>query len=259
MLPRRKKKREGPSSPLWMTTYGDMVTNLLAFFVLLYSFSEIDVQKFQAVLASFQEHAGVLQSGRTIQGQPPLEDAGLIRPGEVFDNPSNLIENILRDFVDQQGLSDSVTIVKSDEGVIVRFSDKLLFDLGKADLLPEAKQILTKLVTVMADWPNSIRVEGHTDNWPINTAVYPSNWELSVYRASTVVRFLEECRIDSHRLSAVGYGEYRPIATNKSEAGRRLNRRVDVIVITKELEQVLSPSHVIVQEEAVGEDAQTKQ
>lgn len=227
-----------PGAPLWMVTYGDMVTNLLAFFVLLYSFSELDAQKFQAVIAAFQQHSGILTGGGAIQGELPLEGSGLLEQGGMFDGREATIEEQLRKFVQDQGLNESVNVVKTQEGVVVRFSDKVLFDLGKTNLLPEARQILEKLVAVIAPWPNHVRVEGHTDNLPIHTSQYPSNWELSVYRASEVIRFLEDANISSERLSAVGYGEYRPIASNDNAAARRRNRRVDIIVITDQLKEV---------------------
>jgi len=213
-----------------MTTYADMVTNLLAFFVLLYSFSELDVLKFRQVIESFRAHTGVLESGRTLTGDHLLEEAGLMDSDDVFWN-ENRIADALQAFVLREGIEQSVLVVRTDEGVVLRFVDKVLFDLGKADLLPEARSILEKLVQLIAAWPNQVRVEGHADYLPINTEKYPSNWELSVYRASGVVRFLEEAGIDSKRLSAVGYGEYRPIAPNETEEGRRLNRRVDIIIV----------------------------
>lgn len=208
-----------------MTTYADMVTNLMALFVLLYAFSELDVQRFQSVITSFQAHAGVLSGGLTVQKE---DDRLLTSPSWARDE----IVRILEEFVRQQGLQGAVEIIPSEEGVVLSFVDRVLFDSGRAELRPEARHILASLGAVLTDFDNPIRIEGHTDNVPIHNAQFPSNWELSVYRASTVVRFMEDIGgISSERLSAVGYGEYRPVESNRTAAGRRRNRRVDVIVL----------------------------
>jgi chemotaxis protein MotB len=117
--------------------------------------------------------------------------------------------------------------------LVVRFADQVFFDLGKADLKPEAIEILTRLGPLLKDIPNPIRIEGHTDNLPISTARFPSNWELSTHRATSVIRYLvEELGFSPDKLSAAGYGEYRPIADNETPAGRALNRRVDIVIIS---------------------------
>lgn len=116
---------------------------------------------------------------------------------------------------------------------MVRFADQVFFDLGKADLKPEAVEILNRLGPILKGIPNPIRIEGHTDNLPINTAQFPSNWELSTYRATRVIRyFIEELGFSPDKLSAAGYGEYRPIADNDTPEGRSLNRRVDIVIIS---------------------------
>jgi chemotaxis protein MotB len=206
---------------LWMTTYADLITNILVLFVLLYAFSELDVRRFQSVITSFQAYAGVLSGGR-IQ-----EDSHLLSDSSRYE-----IIRILEDFVRRRQLETVVAVVPSAEGVTLRFLDRVLFDSGRAELRPEAGEILTALAGVLTQMENHVRIEGHTDNVPIHNAQFPSNWELSVYRASTVVRFMEDAGgIDSQRLSAVGYGEYRPIGSNQTAAGRQRNRRVDIIIL----------------------------
>lgn len=205
-----------------MTTYADMVTNLMALFVLLYAFSELDVQRFQSIITAFQAHAGVLTGGQMVGDLST----------QAVPRERDEVAQILNDFVQKQGLRDSVRVIPSEEGVTLSFLDHVMFDSGKADLREGSKPILRSLGVLLAQFSYRVRIEGHTDNVPIHNAQFPSNWELSVYRASRVVRFLEEAsRIPSHRLSAVGYGEYRPIVVNDTAQNRQRNRRVDIIVL----------------------------
>lgn len=208
-----------------MTTYADMVTNLMALFVLLYAFSELDAQRFQAVITAFQARAGIFTGSETL-GEIGIDPAPALAPDR------NELMRMLRDFVSQEGLMGAVQVIPSQEGITLSFIDKVLFDSGKAALREDSIRILGRLGNLLAQLPNAIRVEGHTDNVPIRNAQFPSNWELSVYRASTVVRFMEDrSGIGSKRLSAVGYGEYRPVLSNTTAANRRRNRRVDIIIL----------------------------
>ena len=112
----------------------------------------------------------------------------------------------------------------------------MFFDLGKANLKPEAVEILRKVAPTLRSLPNPLRVEGHTDDLPIRTSQFPSNWELSVHRATNVVRYLvEEEGFDPKKLSAAGYSEYRPLVPNNSDANRQINRRVDIIIMNIDL------------------------
>jgi chemotaxis protein MotB len=226
---RRKREVQQPGSPLWMTTYADMVTNLLALFVLLYAFSVLDVERFQTILTSFQAYAGVLDSGQLV-GEKQIDT-----PTPMLNPRQEDVAQQLGGFVEKQGLAGDVEVIPSHEGVVLRVNDEVMFASGQAELRPSAKQILTNLVALLEQYPYPLRIEGHTDSVPINNAQFPSNWELSVYRASRVVRFLEEIStIPSARLSAVGYGEHRPIAPNDTAKNRQRNRRVDIIVLLTE-------------------------
>jgi len=137
--------------------------------------------------------------------------------------------------VEAEGLSD-VQLELQERGLIVRFAEQVFFDLGEATLKPEAMTALRKIAPVLKELPNALRVEGHTDNWPIRTERFPSNWELSVHRATNVVRFLiEEQGFDPDRLSAAGYAEYRPIRPNDTAENRAVNRRVDIVILNIDL------------------------
>ncbi|MBO8141045.1 MAG: OmpA family protein [Firmicutes bacterium] len=232
-------------SPAWMVTYSDMVTLLLCFFVLLFSFSEIDVQRFRSILAAFQGSVGVLEGGLrvvldddAVQGRTDwdLQDVSFYRP----ELEAQLQEVYARAqaFLWERSLGGNVELVLDERGVIVRFAEGVLFDLGKADLKPEAIRVLASMAEFLRSVPNPIRVEGHTDNWPINNEEFPSNWELSTARATTVIRHLiEEHGLSPQKLSAAGYGEYRPVVDNDTPENRARNRRVDIVLLRLDLEE----------------------
>ncbi len=239
MIRKRKGKEEPADRSLeWMTTYSDMVTLLLAFFVLLFSFSAIDVDEFERVMMSLQQALGMMRGGRTIVSEDPMMDLGHIR-----DREREQIEAIQRRqllearMIIEQRLSEvdrreDVTFDMTERGLVMHFTDRVLFDSGEAELLPEAREILDALAPTLADLPNEIRIEGHTDHVPINTFRFPSNWELSTARSTSVLRHLLGTDVfKPYQMSAAGYGEYRPRDTNETEAGRARNRRVDVILL----------------------------
>ncbi|NLV91197.1 MAG: flagellar motor protein MotB [Firmicutes bacterium] len=232
-----KKRSSGGGSPSWMTTYADMVTLLLCFFVLLYSFSVLDVQKFQAFVASLQGALGVLDGGLSLSPESAVGS-----PPSVLDHSLQIsLEEIaqLQDLYDllmamrEAGqLPAEVELTVESRGLIIRFADQVFFDLGRANLTEQARAVLNELVPVLRELPNPIRVEGHTDNLPIRNQIFPSNWELSTARATSVIRFLiEEHGFSPTQLSASGYGEYRPVADNSTDSGRARNRRVDIVIL----------------------------
>jgi chemotaxis protein MotB len=149
------------------------------------------------------------------------------------------LEDILgkvREYVEENNLQNKIHASLDERGLTIRFLDTALFDLGQADLKPEARAILDNVASILRSLPNPIRVEGHTDNLPINTYRFPSNWELSTARATTVVRYLAEKHgIPPDRLSAAGYGEWRPVAPNDTPEHRAQNRRVDIVVLRTDL------------------------
>lgn len=228
-----------------MVTYSDMVTLLLAFFVLLFSFSELDVQRFRTIMAAFQASVGVLDGGmRVIQDDTAvqgsldfdLQDVQWHRP--ELERQLRSIHDEVQGFVVERGLGDAVNIELTERGVAVRFADRVLFDLGQADIKPEAKNALGQLADMLVTIPNHVRVEGHTDDLPIHNERFPSNWELSTARATTVLRYLiEEHGLAADTLSAAGYGEYRPLASNDTAENRARNRRVDIVLLRLDLEE----------------------
>ncbi|HKM43274.1 MAG TPA: flagellar motor protein MotB [Limnochordia bacterium] len=225
---RKREREESSNAGSWLTTYSDMVTLLLAFFVLLFAFSNVDEGKFSSVMSAFQNYLGVFSEGQSILDSPsPLpydySDMGHRQLFELFEQMS--------DYIEQEGLQ-GVELELQERGLIVRFAEQIFFDLGQAVLKPEALEILDSLADQLRNLPNPLRVEGHTDDWPIRTSTFPSNWELSVHRATSVVRYLiEEEGFDPQLLSVAGYSEYRPIRSNDTAPNRALNRRVDIVIL----------------------------
>ncbi len=225
-------------APEWMVTYGDLVTLLMCFFVLLFAFSSIDAQKFEAVMQSFQGSAGVL-SGGTSLSESPLVFNGMPENDVSEESKDQLVLVKLKEEIDKQleksEIEINVTSQIVDEGLLIRFPDNALFDSGEANLKPSARKALTIIGELLLDEnfsSKAIRVEGHTDNVPMHTTEFPSNWELSTTRATNVIRhFLDKVGINPRRLSASGYGEYYPIASNDTLEGRSKNRRVDILIL----------------------------
>lgn len=216
-----------------MLTYSDMVTLLLTFFILLYSYSVIDVQRFQEVLSSIQ--VALLGREGVLESTPLPADSqdDVAPPTEVTAqiDPIIITYEAVKRYIKEENMEDYVSPRLEERGVVLEIKDHILFDSGKADIKPEAAEVLKKISGILKSVPNQIIVEGHTDNVPINTARYPSNWELSVDRAVRVVRyFIEKHHMPPERFLATGYGEYHPVASNETPEGRARNRRVNIVI-----------------------------
>lgn len=239
MRRRKEKASTGPPPPgSWLTTYSDMVTLLLCFFVVLFSMASVDVEKFQAMVISLQSAFGVL-GGRTAIEGPGVEGATILpEPGSTVIDMSQITElyHDIQSFLIEEGIADMVEAVLEERGVIIRFRDSVLFDTGRADIRPDGARIIDTIATYLVRIPNHVRIEGHADNVPIRNARYPSNWELSTARATSVIRYLlTKTDISPERLSAAGYGEYRPVAPNDTPENRARNRRVDLVLLRLDL------------------------
>lgn len=229
---RRKARQESSSTGSWLTTYSDMVTLLLAFFVLLFAFSAVDEDRFQAVITAFQGYFGIFDGAVVIQENPitlPFQSS------KIAEEQLQALYAELTKHIEEEGMT-GVELEMQERGVIIRFAEQVFFDLGEAILKPEAQGILHRLADTLRSIPNPIRVEGHTDDWPIKTSRFPSNWELSVHRATNVVRHLiEKEGFNAQNLSALGYAEHRPLRPNDNAQNRALNRRVDIVILNIDL------------------------
>ena len=238
----------------WLLTYADLITLLMVFFIVMYATSRADLSRFDELAASLQRAFRV----PVLEGQDPTAAHG--RNGPVASQPDpvpaarllqadlmrqSLYEAIRQDlttYAERYGLGDRVAVQLRQDGVLVSLSGELLFESGKADLLPESKELLWVVASRLPGLPNEVRVAGHTDNVPVSTPYFPSNWELSVARALTVLHFLaDEVQISPERLAVVGYGEQRPIASNATREGRAKNRRVELLIVDPDTASVEVP------------------
>lgn len=248
-MPRRRRQQEESTGPAeWLLTYADFITLVLTFFVLLYSFSNLDVLKFRAFLASFQG-MGILRQGpqpmEPEEVQQEVEQVPMFQPNPSILEASRQLQQKLEEiyatvqaYLVEHGLEDKVELRFTERGVALDIKERILFDTGKADLKPEAKEVLDRLAGLFKRLPYQISVEGHTDSRPIHTIEFPTNWELSTARAARVVRYFTEVhRLDPRRFAAVGYGEFRPLVPNTSEKNMALNRRVVMAILVEETEK----------------------
>lgn len=257
MARKRIEEPEKDNAERWLLTYSDLITLLMIFFVVMYSMSKVDADKFQAMAESLsvalgggtpsQVEIGTSPSGpslietfpsntpppkETPEGENESENGKGDGTGNA-DIESMTIESIkqkLDKFALDNGIEAKLVSSIEERGLVISIQDTLLFESGSAEITPRAKEILDKINNVLASAPNYIKVEGHTDNLPINTNRFPSNWELSVLRATNVLHLMQG-KIPAEQLSATGYGEYRPLTSNDTDAGRARNRRVDLVIL----------------------------
>ncbi|MDW8367395.1 MAG: flagellar motor protein MotB [Abditibacteriales bacterium] len=226
---------DGGGALRWLLTYADMITLLMAFFIMLYSMSVMNMAKFRQLAISVRSGFGGEVEGKGVSIVSPGAAVDL-KPGigpQMPLKPLQRVERRVRQYVSKKGLSHVVSVHQEPRGLVVSFrSDHLLFDRGSAELKPSAKEILRRVMEKIRPLNYPMRVEGHTCNLPIRTAQFPSNWELSTARATNVVRFLlAEGLYPAERLSAAGYADVHPVAPNDEEANRIRNRRVDLVII----------------------------
>ncbi len=201
-------------------SYSDMITLLLIFFVYLFSISEIDPVKLAQAVSSVRDEI-VTEDKVSVSAQ-------MVKKLELEQKKLQQMQKEIQEYIDQHGLQDVVSVKYQDGQLDLNLGDAVLFERGRADLKPQALDVLQKLGGMFMRSNSKIVVEGHTDDIPIQSTVFPSNWELSSARASSVVRLLESLGVGSGRFTVIGYNQFRPIAPNTSEANRVKNRRVKV-------------------------------
>lgn len=268
---RRIKKRQNNEggAPKWMVTYSDMVTLILVFFILLFSMSQIDLNKFESITQSFRNR-GILdfssssipseditsdeEVGDGIDDTNDLDDLGgpddeidnthleaVIDQLEALEQRNLAIGELYSDvgeFLESEGIAENVTALRTEEGVHLVLADNILFNPGQADILELGEEYLNKVGQLLTSISNDIRVEGHTDDVPMSSYRFPSNWELSGARAGRVVRHLIEAHdITEKRFLIAGYGETRPVAPNDTAENRSKNRRVEIVILQPDIEQ----------------------
>lgn len=263
-MARKKKPEEHENHERWLVSYADFITLLFAFFVVMYSISSVNEGKYRvlsdSMTAAFRTSARSLtpiqvgQLSRSAQDMSPSpisspkpmvvrpapvdlkiyskeltdsEDWALDDASEQIDKLADDVESALAKLIDDE----LVQVRRNRLSLEVEIKTSILFGSASAAPSRDAREVLQPLGNLLSSFPNSIHVEGFTDNLPINTPVYPSNWELSSGRAAAVVRLFSEAGVVPERLASVGYGQYRPIADNRTAEGRAKNRRVVVVVM----------------------------
>lgn len=223
-----------PGAPAWMATFSDLATLLLTFFVLLLSFAQMDVQEFREVLGSVREAFGVqfVTRGRfEAMSTTPVElNREPTSPLAAMRHDEAAALHRMQQEIESRGLEESVEVLSTDRGIVIRIRDRVLFSTGSASLSQDALPVLARVAELANVFTEGITIEGHTDDRPIHTSRFPSNWELSAVRAASVLRFLlDETSIDPGRVSIAGYADRRPVSTDDDDEGRARNRRVEFI------------------------------
>ncbi|MBI5419476.1 MAG: OmpA family protein [Deltaproteobacteria bacterium] len=248
-MARKKKPPEHANHERWLVSYADFITLLFAFFTTMYAISTADTAKLQKLMHSMQGAFGgaaskatpvMPETGKT-PFSPEFQAISVSRPasynvGRAEQDVFRIVQQRIEKFL-VKGISEgAVRIIVSDRGLIISISDSDLFRPGEAEINPKAREMLEEIALSLVDLPNFVRVEGHTDNQPVRSKQFPSNWELSSARASRLVRwFAEKYKFPPDRLCAAGYGEFRPAAGNNTEAGRAANRRLEIVVLRNRL------------------------
>lgn len=234
----RKKKHGGHANhERWLLTYADLITLLMAFFVILYALAVSDHQKISE-LENALRNAFNITSGAgsaALSGAPNVLVGGATPVDFALVEMQKQIEKAAKDAQAEDGQA-AVNTKMTERGLVVSLASSAFFDAGGAYLKPDAVKLMNKVAANLKRSNRNILVEGHTDDTPINTRQYPSNWELSTARATSVVRyFVEMHRIPPNRLSAAGYGEYKPLVANTSSYNRARNRRVDIVILRSDI------------------------
>jgi len=245
----------------WTVSYADFVTMLLALFMVLYALSQLDISHMKTFSNSIDrafdgnskkttnldEKSRLLKLFKTTEAvvytdnQTSLtldKDSNELKKQLLsFENKLNIessnFENIKKTLKNELNETNHINIIREPRGLLIRLNNTVLFDKGSDIIKNKALDILYKIAVILKNEPNSIRIEGHTDNLPIKTNKFPSNWELSTARATNIIKYLvETCQFNPSRLSASGYGEYMPISENETENGRAENRRIDIVVLS---------------------------
>lgn len=260
MRRRKRLPEEHENQDRWLVSYADFITLLFAFFVVMYAVSSVNEGKYKVLSNSlanaFQNTTGE-PGGQVMilpKGSPPLQAKPVGKPNKALAAANkdkqikrDKMKNVAKDIMDvlaplvRQG---KVKLLETSRGVTIEINDSILFAPGQARLEPASMSAMQAVAQVLAATDFPITIEGHTDNIPINTPAFPSNWELSAMRATTVLRLFNSSGVGAERLTAIGYGETRPAGTNLSLEGRANNRRVSILIDSnrpEEPKEIASP------------------
>jgi chemotaxis protein MotB len=231
---KKKHEAEEPENgERWTLTYLDMITLLFVLFVVLYSMANVNINKFKALSSSMSMAFG--SGGKSMISTTGSSGSGMQNTSFINVRDNNEFKSmvkLVKEYAAKQGISKKLDAKITERGLVVNLQDSLLFQSGSAELSSKAQEILDRLGDIIFATKRQLRVEGHTDNMPIHTARYQSNWQLSTDRATNVIIYwITKYPIQAVNLSAAGYGQFKPVASNDTPEGRTLNRRVDLVIL----------------------------
>jgi len=249
----KRAPEKHPNHERWLVSYADFITLLFAVFVVLFAMGQSDKAKVEAVMQSIQQSFGMTTPGatpkmnvipsKTLMVVPSLKPDVSIAPparqrngqskGHAEEKDFRQIKSSIEAYLVKQGAQSKVSLEITRRGLIVSLKEAGFFDSGKATIKPEAYELINTISEVMTQYNNPLRLEGHTDNIPISSAQFPSNWELSTARATNGLKYLlKNFDVDPDKISATGYAEFRPLTDNTTTEGRAKNRRVDLVMLS---------------------------
>lgn len=247
----KKKHDEGhDNAERWLLTYADLITLLLALFIILYAMNKVDPKKFDEVARSlsmaFHQVSSTsivdLDTKKSARNPATAAEIKTMKAIKEDDQLRKIKIKIDDKIASNPNLKGKAYTNLTDNGLMVIVADDILFTSGTATLTNDASDLISLVTPLILNIPNSIKVSGHTDNVPIHTLAYPSNWELSSARSNSVLRFmLQHFSITPTRLSAAGYGEFQPVADNATAKGKAQNRRVEILIERINKDNLLKP------------------
>lgn len=248
---KRRKKHEEHVDESWLLPYADILTLLLALFIVLFASSEVDLKKFEAISDSFntelQGGTGVLEQQAAVKMSGEISQLAELDDASGTDSEEKSTEELAREqdfaelgelqekfeiYIEEKGLSLRLQTQLTGKGLLLTIREGVLYEPGSAELTEEAKTMTNEISQLLVtDLPRFVYIEGHTDNVPVQSEEFPSNWELSAVRAINFMKLiLENKELDPEKFSATGYGEYQPIEANDTPEGKAENRRVEVLI-----------------------------
>ncbi len=255
----KKEPEKHVNHERWLVSYADFITLLFAVFVTLYAMSQSDKKKAEEVMQSIQQSFGMVQPGapspkmNVIPSQqaniiPAIKPEISIAPGSrsarsqaktrAEEKDFRQIKSTIEAYLVKQGAQSKVALTITRRGLIVSLKEAGFFESGQAQIKPNAYELINTISEVVTQYNNPLRLEGHTDNVPISTSQFPTNWELSTARATNGLKYLlKNFDVDPDKISATGYAEFRPLADNATPEGRAKNRRVDLVMLSSEGER----------------------
>lgn len=239
-MARRKRPEEHDNHERWLVSYADFITLLFAFFVVMYALSTVNEGKYRilsnSMVSAFRNvpvNVASNQPAVVIPTIAPKPSAAVKTPDAAKQKQRDKMRNVAKDILSvmapliEQG---KVRVLETSRGVTIEINDSILFSPGQALLQPALIKAMRAIAEVLAPTDFPITIEGHTDNVPINTPQFPSNWELSAVRATTVLRLFADAGVAGERLTAIGYADTRPVEPNVLADGRARNRRVTILI-----------------------------